>query len=388
MVESGERLKPIEAWLNRVHPRARGLLLALPFLDRSTTAWDHARQKECASSGSVSIDRTERGPCVSITAVGTGNRITLLTGSESALLPTTEVTVVIGYRKRDTTLRNASAFGMVSSALNDRLGAAIPFGDGNVYWDFGGATDGTTRVVASGLTFGDDLWMLTAGPRGMEIWQNGRRAASNAATPTRVSVASDFALGGGVNNNGNCDLSDFWLFELYDRQMSLGEIAEVFHDPFALYRVGMPSHLPFTASASGPQSAALTTAAITLTAKVMGRTATVSRASSPASVTLDPKLMGRTATVSRALSAAATILSPQAFTRTVGAVSRALSPASVTLAAQAFGTTLGAALVAVGTAVVQLTAKLMGIDGVVTADALLSGLLVRRRRWAQRRRQR
>lgn len=104
-------------------------------------------------------------------------------------------------------------FGCSSTTLSDRLGAHIPFIDGTVYFDFGGATTGSTRIQVSGLSFAvTDRWVFSVGPRGMEIWQNGILRASNSATPTRTNS------GGGAwglrGNSGGDPASDDGVWPL------------------------------------------------------------------------------------------------------------------------------------------------------------------------------
>jgi len=79
-------------------------------------------------------------------------------------------------------------FGEGSGTPGKRLGAHVPWGgDGNVYWDFGGTSTGTTRLaIAAGTLSDSDIWVFTTGDRGMEIWKNGLLFASNSANPTRT----------------------------------------------------------------------------------------------------------------------------------------------------------------------------------------------------------
>lgn len=163
------------------------------------------------------------GLCVECAASGTGNSVAL--GASNLYLTTTAVTVVIGYRKTDSTLRTAAAFGVENGAGPDvttRCGAHLPYSDGVVYWDFGGVTAGSTRVTYSSGVFGDDTWVFTVGARGMEIWQNGFLRASNAATPTRTSTTNPMLLFSGQGNVGAgiSDLAQVTDFKLYPTQVS------------------------------------------------------------------------------------------------------------------------------------------------------------------------
>ncbi|HXI15508.1 MAG TPA: hypothetical protein VNM48_03980 [Chloroflexota bacterium] len=103
----------------------------------------------------------------------------------------------MAYRKRSGVFADTGGIGLAGSGgdAGSRCGAHLPWSDGIVYWDYGGLVDGVTELAAPGLTFGDDLWAFTVGPRGMEIWQNGRLRASNTSNPTRTAGAAAFALG-------------------------------------------------------------------------------------------------------------------------------------------------------------------------------------------------
>lgn len=63
---------------------------------------------------------------------------------------------------------------------------------GIVSWDYGGATEGVSRCSAALPTSDGTIaaYVFTTGPRGMEIWSNGNKAASNAANPTRSDTSA------------------------------------------------------------------------------------------------------------------------------------------------------------------------------------------------------
>lgn len=162
---------------------------------------------------------------------GTTQHVVLLTDA-SLYIPTTAVTVCFGYKKRDATLRSSSAFGIPTATAGQKIGAHLPFTDGTVYWDFGGATEDTTRESVAGLTTsGYHTWGFTAGPRGMEIWQDGALRSSNTATPTRSSSALDFRLGQHTSPGGS-DLANYYWFFLHRDQLPVGLISAILRDPY------------------------------------------------------------------------------------------------------------------------------------------------------------
>jgi hypothetical protein len=150
-------------------------------------------------------------------------------------LPTTaNFACVLSYRKTDTTFRNTSGWGIVDGGtLANRCHAHMPFTDGTVYFDYGGATSGATRVSVAGLTFGNDVWAFTVGARGMEIWQNGVRKASNTATPTRTNSGNPFRLFGG---SGDADLAESDFIRVYSAQPDTGVLAWMGVEPYAMLR--------------------------------------------------------------------------------------------------------------------------------------------------------
>ena len=109
--------------------------------------------------------------------------------------PSDAVTVLCHYEKTDATNRASTAFGLSSASDSNRLLTHLPYTNGNVYWDFGGVVTGTSRLIVSGLSFGDDLWGFTAGARGMEIWQNGDKVASHGNSAVRLTNGYPLVLG-------------------------------------------------------------------------------------------------------------------------------------------------------------------------------------------------
>jgi len=167
------------------------------------------------------------GPCAECTSVL--HKWSLVTDA-STVLPTTAMTAVLAYKKTDGSNRNSSAFGVDTAIVAEMCGALCPYGDGKVYWDFGGFTEGTSRLSVGGLSFGDDLWIFTSGARGMEIWQNGTKRASNAATPTRSASTAAWTLG--KDYTIASDVAQTACLYTYNRQLSEANIASLFTDPF------------------------------------------------------------------------------------------------------------------------------------------------------------
>lgn len=115
--------------------------------------------------------------------------------TSTADLPTSDTTVVMWMRRRisgaPATSGISENFGtrMSSATVGSRFGGHIPFTDSKVYWDFGGATEGATRLSAA-WTPDDRLhcWAFSTGAQGMQIWIDGELLGSNTANPTRTNT--------------------------------------------------------------------------------------------------------------------------------------------------------------------------------------------------------
>lgn len=183
---------------------------------------------------------------------------TELVAASSALLPTGDVTIVLGSRKTDGTNRDSGAFGVDTATAAEYCAVKLPAADGTVYWDYGGTTAGTTRLTAAGLAFGDDAWGFTVGARGMEIWQNGALRASNSANPTRAATSAAYKLGL-YDSALEGDLAAYNCFYVFSGQLSQEDLALLTTDPARLFldvhAGGARQHL-FAAAASSVITAA------------------------------------------------------------------------------------------------------------------------------------
>lgn len=248
--------------LQRGGTLARGLNLAMLF-NQGFAFYDSARRvRGTYTPANVSLAEgyNRFGKGIDLTTTGANERI--LIANSGQFVPTSGgTTISVCYEKLDATFRNGAAFGVdiVLKANTFRCQTSIPFTDGVTYFDYGGVTNGTTRVQAAGLTFGADHWVFSTGPRGMEIWQNGQLRASNGANPTRDSLYSDdFVFGKIPTGVGTVsDLARFNMFCLWGRQLTTREIIDLCTNPYA------PWELPslylsapaISAAAGGPQPA-------------------------------------------------------------------------------------------------------------------------------------
>lgn len=180
--------------------------------------------------GSTSEVLKERG----VVHNAIGDR-TILTLDGTEILPTDDVTILLGYEKRDATNRASGAFGDTGDAVDaKRCGVHLPYSDGTVYFDYGGTVEGTTRLSKSGLTVtGRHEWAFTTGPRGMEIWQDGVKVASNSGTPTRTAAVHEFRLG--YHGYQQSDLANYYYFIVVHGQLSEPKLKQLGKAPNDIY---------------------------------------------------------------------------------------------------------------------------------------------------------
>lgn len=153
------------------------------------------------------------------------NRIQLASDSRNIVPTSGGFTVALHYRKIGAAAATAG-FGLDASANAwFRAGTHFPFSDGTLYWDFGGNSAGTSRLTAAGLTYGDDFWVFTAGPRGMEIWQNGIRRSQQASAVDWSSSSNPYLLGmhGTATNSDDAECA---VITTCARQWSAAECAD------------------------------------------------------------------------------------------------------------------------------------------------------------------
>lgn len=139
---------------------------------------------------------------------------------------------ILVIRRRTDGLNRATGIGSNATGTNS-FGVLLPFSDGTVYWDFGGNA-GTNRISKSGLSFSakDSVWIFTAGPSGMYMYQDGLLVASSSSAPSaRVPHNTTFGLTYGNSQAGSDNRVDT-LYVAADRQWSPTEVAQWTANPF------------------------------------------------------------------------------------------------------------------------------------------------------------
>lgn len=151
----------------------------------------------------------------------------LVGGSDTSWLPEADCTIIVAAKKSNPAGYNGF-FGS-DDAWGGGLALRIAAGtdDTNLAFDYGGAAEGSSRLSIALASLPDDYLMwnvyaFTVGARGMEIWQNGKRVASNTGRPTRTNAAYDFMVGAaGAWDDAGQQVAHF---EIYDQQLSVGEL--------------------------------------------------------------------------------------------------------------------------------------------------------------------
>lgn len=200
--------------------------------------WDYVRNQPLTpttSLGGLPTWALSRRGMVSEATFGAQRGLSFGT---SDFVPLDNVSILIHKRKTDGTNRASAHFGPYqSSASNQRCGATLPYSDGNIYFDFGGFSNGNTRLTVGGLTFGDDFWMFTVGPRGMECWQNGYLRGSHGNRGTRSASAAPFYIHlGNSEVVQDSDSAECAFFAMWNYQLSYDDCRDLSVDPWQLIR--------------------------------------------------------------------------------------------------------------------------------------------------------
>lgn len=114
---------------------------------------------------------------------------------------------------------------------------ATPYiASGLIAFDFGGATEGTTRCSASGMyTVGGKAFafVCTTGERGMELWVDGEKKNSNTSNPTRTQ--GSYAFVAGDVYGGSSGTSEYYLIIPFNGQLTTDECAKFSDNPWQIF---------------------------------------------------------------------------------------------------------------------------------------------------------
>lgn len=192
------------------------------------------------------ISKNGRG--VGLSTQNSSSGTTLLSNSSIAIPTGSQFTLIYINDTSSSALSATLAVGQAGSGGTAEFNCYLPYsGDGKAYFRWGGEVDGVTSVsaTASGNAGG---WILTVGPRGMEIWQNGVRIASNTATPSRATSSAALIT---VNNSAPRAQS-IPLLATFNKQFSPGVTRALARNPWRIFK----SHRrPYALPSGGGSSA-------------------------------------------------------------------------------------------------------------------------------------
>lgn len=153
--------------------------------------------------------------------------------------PTGPMTVILHYRKLDTTNRTSCVLSHSTNTPAGYFFLDCPNAAGTVRFFYGGGTEPANGLTVGGLSFGDNVWAVTVGARGIEIWQDGIKRASNGSNPTRTAQATYWGLFGGLGSVFGADFAESGACLVYNRQLDVEEILRLTIDPWTPFR---PAH--------------------------------------------------------------------------------------------------------------------------------------------------
>lgn len=209
-------------------------------------AWIPAQGEKLLGSTTKQVNT--KGVCATL-LTGVNNAVEIL--ASGLILPSAHCSILIGYRKTDSTNRASTAFGTYATEAAYRLQAHLPWSDGTIYWDFGGTTAGTSRLSVAGLSFSSyNNWALTVGNgRGMQIYQDGILRATQTGSAVRSVASNSFHAGWWVEAADNAEVSYLYII---NRNITDVEAKSISDNPHQIFQpLSRPIVLGITAAAGG-----------------------------------------------------------------------------------------------------------------------------------------
>lgn len=185
-----------------------------------------------------------KGPCIQ-TSGGVSGVETINAAIADKVIGTRNVTILIHQEKRDGTNRASAALSTGTIGNNaSQCALHLPYSDGTVYWDFGG-NSGAARISVGGLTVsGDNVWIVSHGGQGKNIWQNGILKATSDTTTSRSLFGNNalFRLFQGPNTGGGgSDSVNFYEILIWNRNLTSQERFLLNKNPLAPFILKRPT---------------------------------------------------------------------------------------------------------------------------------------------------
>jgi hypothetical protein len=165
-----------------------------------------------------------------------------------------DTSTILLYRQcTDTTARNTTAFGGVTGVSSNRVLTHAPFGDGNLYWDFGSIGSGRISVAFTKTTEPEVLVFLASPSRGREVWRDGVLIASNTGlTGAIVDSGYSFSLGSADGGVTPCDNETQFLFVIGRAAWPPALIRELSINPWQIFAPARRRIFVDMGAAAGP----------------------------------------------------------------------------------------------------------------------------------------
>lgn len=142
-------------------------------------------------------------------------------------------TLLIAHKH--TSGNQGAIIGVDTATAAQQLFVLLPWSDSTVGWVYGSSAAGSVSIPLSSLTLGDDLWMFTAGNRGVEMWQNGiLRAATTTGVPTRNTGATLFKMPAWTA--GNDFFGDTALIMTWRRELPQAALKVLSENPWQVFQ--------------------------------------------------------------------------------------------------------------------------------------------------------
>jgi len=171
---------------------------------------------------------------------------TLTVGDNRPLCPIADGTIAISVSD----LVADPDYGAFASGA-DVCAVHLPYTDGNIYFDFAGSSEGSTRLSVAFP--GDGFYVFTVGQRGMEIWRDANLIASNSGHPARNgTTAGNLTIGGGIE-----PAEVYEYFAMWRRQLSQHDIKSLYASPFQMFEPSPVEQFAAFATAGGGGASAL-----------------------------------------------------------------------------------------------------------------------------------
>lgn len=141
------------------------------------------------------------------------------------------ITQLMIRRKTDLTLRTGVLFG--DNSQHD--GCHFPFTDGNVYWDFGGAS-APQRLTITGQSWNTsvDVCAFTAGGKGSAVYRNGIKIGSQSTALTSVLSSGVWLINSGNSGTNDGDAQELYYAATCNVQWDEGMVKWWMAEPYAM----------------------------------------------------------------------------------------------------------------------------------------------------------